>query len=90
LDCSEKDIVAQEKDGKVEGDRAFHKELRETIQKHFDEFPEGDVYYQMREVFDSEVAQEGIRRTSKAKLASKRIGVAYKTFRKMLGWRRKL
>ena len=84
------DTAVQEKDGKGNGGKAFNREIKEAIQKHFDDFPEGDVYYQMREVFDKEVAQEGVRRTSKVKLASKRIGVAYKTLRKMMGWRREI
>ena len=79
-----------QKDGAGEGDSSsFKDELRESIHKHFDEFPEGDVYYKMKQVFDNEVASEGIRRTRKAKQASRRLGIAYGTFRKMLGWRRK-
>jgi len=74
-----------EKDGAVDGaDKSFQSELREAIQKHYDEYPDGDVYHLMRDVFDREIAVESMKRIPKVRFAAKRCGVAYTTFRKML------
>ena len=69
------------KAGGHDRDRKFDRKLQEAIEEHFDDFPEGNAYYEMREIFDRSVAMEGIKRTNKVKLAAKRIGVALNNIR---------
>lgn len=64
--------------------QSLERELKEVIEKHFDDFDDGAIYYAMREVFDNKIAEVGIRRASKIQLAAKKVGVAYNTFKKML------
>lgn len=65
-------------------DKSFEQKLTEAIETHFDDFESGSVYHKMRDIFDSKIAEEGLKRSNKAKLGAKRIGVAFNTFRKML------
>lgn len=70
-------------------ENSFEKKIEKIIEDYYDEFPEGRVYYKMREVFDEKIAEQSIKRSEGVKRASKRMGVAFKTFRKILRQRDK-
>jgi len=63
----------------------FEGELAESIDDAVNQYPEGAVYYQLRESFDRAVATTALRRAGSARRAAEHLGINYRTFRKMLG-----
>jgi len=71
-------------------ENSFHDDMRKVIREHFEEFPEGSVYYNMREEFDNAIVQESLNKVGRMKKASKRVGLSFKTFRKMFRGEREI
>jgi hypothetical protein len=64
--------------------KSFKDELKESIERHYGEFNDGNRYYEMKEIFDKMAIYETLVRTRKCELSSKLLGVSYKTFQRML------
>jgi len=65
--------------------RRFRGNIAESIDNVFDKIPEGAVYSELREAFEMEIAMAAVRRTGNIKKAARKIGVNYRTIRRMLG-----
>ena len=76
-------MIEKEQESELSEKGSFKEDIQKVIRKHFDEFPDGAVYYPMREEFDNAVVQESLNKVQRMKQASKRVGLSFKTFRKM-------
>lgn len=64
--------------------QSFREDVQEVIDKHFEEFDDGDCYFQVRKAFDDTVSEAALTRKSGMRKASSFLGVSHKTFLKMI------
>ena len=62
----------------------FRLKIREAIDTAMQDFVQERTYYHMKKVFDEEISRSTMGQTHKIKQAARRLGVNYRTFRRML------
>lgn len=63
----------------------FTRIIREAVEDCYADFSDGNKLREMEEILHREIAMEAIRRTGKAKLSARRMGIGYERFRKIMG-----
>lgn len=62
----------------------FRGQISEAISEVIDDIPDGEKYDELLSIFEKECAVIALRRTGKAKLSAKRLGISDRRFRRML------
>jgi len=64
--------------------KTFRQDLKEAVEKHYNEFHDGSRYWEMKKEFDSIVIFSTLSRTRKCYFSAGLLGISYKTFQRML------